>query len=190
MTGVQTCALPISIALVPLVVRLSGPAQTDALAAATSALSGRLVALSDLRSDVVAAVNAAEMADGSRVAPIEWPKDLLDIERWRAEFEVGLWESVLAGVSLDGGAGLRVTPRVEWATRAPAWICGAPCLVSMGPSWSVGAGAPIALDGSGAVGVRGLAGVQWGLVGLVLAADTWPGTQRARDLSALLRLSL
>ncbi len=112
--------------------------------------------------------------------------------RGRAEIEGSvLSENVLPGVSYDFGSGSRIlTPRVEFATTATVRRGNTLTLVPYGPSWSLGVGAPVALDGSGDVGVRALAGVHRMLLGLVVSVDAWPGTERPTQTSLLVRASL
>lgn len=93
----------------------------DALAVGTWGLSGQLVGLADLRSDVLAALNAAESSDGGRIARIEWKVASLDGEWWRTEFETlrRLRAAVAAAATPDhqGPSAAEAAKRLELAQR-------------------------------------------------------------------------
>jgi hypothetical protein len=58
----------------------------DELARATSSLARSLVALGDLRADVVSALNAAEQSDAGELTPVAWGSAELDAACWHDQF--------------------------------------------------------------------------------------------------------
>ena len=65
------------------------PARSDSfdeLARVTSSVARSLVALGDLRADVVAALNAAELSDTGELTPVDWGSALLDAACWHEQF--------------------------------------------------------------------------------------------------------
>jgi hypothetical protein len=65
------------------------PARSDSfdeLARATSSLARSLVALGELRSDVVVALNAGELSDKGELTPVDWGSAALDAASWHDQF--------------------------------------------------------------------------------------------------------
>ena len=58
----------------------------DELARATSSLARSLVALGDLRADVVVALNAGELSDTGELTPVDWGSAALDAACWHDQF--------------------------------------------------------------------------------------------------------
>ena len=58
----------------------------DELARATFSLARSLVTLADLRADVVAALNAAELSDTGELTPLDWGSAVLDAACWHDQF--------------------------------------------------------------------------------------------------------
>ena len=59
----------------------------DALADATAALAASLRAMSDLRVDVVVALNAVELSDSGALMPVDWTAVCLEPAQWHGEFD-------------------------------------------------------------------------------------------------------
>ncbi len=102
--------------------------------------------------------------------------------RVRLEYEVAIDDFILPGFGLDADTrtGWWFVPRVEIAT---------PFLILL-PSLSVGVGVPIELGPEPEVGLRLLAGMQYGPLGLVGSVDLFPGGGRAAEGAVLFKLSL
>ncbi len=109
----------------------------------------------------------------------------------RLEYEIGLWDYVLPGVSLDTGPAWTLTPRVEVSTMTHDKHRGMYHPYPFDTAYSVGVGMPMLLDGSGRRGVRAIVGVQWIVLGLSAAVDV-PLREGGvpRTVSVTARLSL
>ncbi|MEN9787506.1 MAG: hypothetical protein RLZZ299_2770 [Pseudomonadota bacterium] len=108
----------------------------------------------------------------------------------RMEYEFGLWDYVLPGVSLDTGPAWTLTPRVEVSTMTRDHSHGMYDFYPYDPAWSVGIGMPMLLDGSGRSGVRALVGVEWLALGLTAAMDVPVADGVPAMVSVTARLSL
>jgi hypothetical protein len=62
------------------------PDRFDELARATSSLARSLVALGDLHSDVVVALNVGELSDTGELTPVDWRSAALDAAGWHGQF--------------------------------------------------------------------------------------------------------
>ncbi|MFO0747846.1 MAG: hypothetical protein U1F43_19590 [Myxococcota bacterium] len=102
--------------------------------------------------------------------------------RMRFEYEVAIDDWMLPGLSLDAdtGNGWELTPRFEIASP----------LVIIIPSASIGIGFPLKLRADPDLGVRLLAGLQYGPVGISASFDFFPGADTVFEPSLLLRISL
>ncbi|HMJ83336.1 MAG TPA: DUF763 domain-containing protein, partial [Vicinamibacterales bacterium] len=84
----------------------------DELATATSSLARSLVALADLRADVVAALNAAELSDTGELTPVDWGSAVLDAALWHDQFAWLRRRRQQAIDSLDGTAPTREEQKI------------------------------------------------------------------------------
>ncbi len=74
----------------------------DKLAAASVALAASLLPLSDLESEVIAALNAAEASETGALTPVVWSRARLDASFWHGEFEQLRASRIAAVASLEG----------------------------------------------------------------------------------------
>lgn len=108
----------------------------------------------------------------------------------RMEYELGVRNHVLPGVSVETGPAWVLTPRVELSTMTRAIMRTRVQLYPWHTAWSAGVGVPVRLDGTGPDTVRLLAGAHWFLLGLSAAVDVPTRAEGTLRGSLVTRLSL
>ena len=108
----------------------------------------------------------------------------------RAEYELGVSNYVLPGVSVETGPSWLITPRVEVSTMTRQIVSSHIQLYGWRTAWSAGVGMPMRLDGTGPRAVRLLAGAHWFLLGLSAAVDVPVEDGGAVSGSLVARMSL